>query len=216
MPDICSPAQAMGREDKLRAQCPTQGLFQPYLLAQMTGLSYLCLLLLSGWSCLKELNGKLNTVNVSILLLKFGVLLARDKGRAACNTDSGTNHQCKGCKHPGFRVPIWSFPFRLLWSTGKFCFQGRKNNFSLWYKQTQTMGSFDWSKTTLWPKREALLSRSCKEEFSVNKLLAESAAQSRAFSDLLHGSKLPQNPLSITRSNSPSEGLVMLSCYYRS
>lgn len=92
----------------------------------MTGLSYLCLLLLSGWSCLKELNGKLNMVNVSILLLKFGVLLARDKGRAACNTDSGTNYQCKGCKHPGFRVPIWSFPFRLLWSTGKFCLQGRR------------------------------------------------------------------------------------------
>lgn len=30
-------------------------------------------------------------VNVNMLLLKFGVLLARNKEQAACNTDSGTN-----------------------------------------------------------------------------------------------------------------------------
>lgn len=46
-------------------------------------------------------------VNVSILLLKFGVWLARDKEQAPCNTDSGaTKTQYKACKHPGFRVPL--------------------------------------------------------------------------------------------------------------
>lgn len=61
-----------------------QGLFQPYLLAQTTRHSHLCMLLVSGLSYLKELDWKRNTVTASVLLLKSVVLLAN-------NTHSGTN-----------------------------------------------------------------------------------------------------------------------------
>lgn len=83
-----------------------------------------------------------------------------------------------------------------------------KNNFTLWYKQTRSLAGL---KPSCGPKGMPYFP--CKEGFSVNK---PPAAQSRAFSDSLHSSKLLQNPLSITRSNSPSEGLVILSCYYKS
>lgn len=103
---------------------------------------------------------------------------------------------------------IFSFQITLQYSSLS---RQEKNSFTLWYKQTQSMGGFGWSKTTLWPKRDTLLF--LQRGFSVNKSLA---AQSRAFSDSLQSSKLSQNSLSITRSNSPLEGLVMVSCYYKS
>lgn len=103
---------------------------------------------------------------------------------------------------------IFSFQITLQYSSLS---RQEKNSFTLWYKQTQSMGGFGWSKTTLRSKRDTLLF--LQRGFSVNKSLA---AQSRAFSDSLQSSKLSQNSLSITRSNSPLEGLVMVSCYYKS
>lgn len=78
--------------EKINSKCTApQGLFQPYLSAQMTRHSHLCVLLASGLSYLKELDWKWNTVTASILLLKSGVLLAKVKGQAARDTHSGTN-----------------------------------------------------------------------------------------------------------------------------
>lgn len=72
-----------------RAQCPGS---VPALPVSTDGWALISVPDSSGWLKLpKGVECELILVNMSILLLKFGVWLARDKGQVSCNTDRGTN-----------------------------------------------------------------------------------------------------------------------------
>lgn len=108
--------------------CQCCGLLQPYLLAQKTWHSHLSVLLVSGSSYLKELDWKLNTVIVSILLLGSGVLLTwwnQTASRLQHTEWFITRLSIKAdAAQPGFMLPVWS-PHSLPQNTVNLCFHGR-------------------------------------------------------------------------------------------
>lgn len=71
-------------------------------------------------------------VHVSILPLNLGCGWPETKDKHLATQTAQTNSQYKGCKHPGFRVSICSFPSRLLYSTISSAFKaGEKQLYSL-------------------------------------------------------------------------------------